>query len=1490
MADLGRQLADLLYGESQQPKETTGQKIARRLTGAGETAATIGTGLLGSVPAGLAGLTQLIPTRGRAPDVNRAAQKVEDVQSALTYLPRTETGQRYLQNTAGALETLGAPAEYLGEKALQYTGSPAAATATNVLLDPVNFIGLPGSGKATVAATKAAGRAAMAAPRVAGDILSEALTPASRFESQRGAINLGGQFEPQSTLGLVSRADQAAAALPRQKGTGAEFLRELQKTPGVSPAEIEDRGLTAALSPMGKVTKNDFLKALEDNPPVKFEEVVLGQGRIKSFEEWVADQGYGPGAIQDFGPSLRRSYDAFAQSEGQRAGGTKYNQYTTPGGENYREILLTLPSKEKRPMRPEESPERNARMERTINLQDELRALRSPRRIDEGETMEQFTNRYYGTEARSLEFEIEKLKAENSREFNEMSRAQRDWEERVAPSQFNTPHWKEPNVLAHARISDRTGPNGEKILHVEEVQSDWHQQGRKGGYKTGKEEEQLKEFAKEYDRLTARRRELLKQAEEDPKDTARVIRLIDEANDITPQLMRLGEQADQVRMASREGVPDAPFKKNWHELMMRRLVNYAAENGYDRIAITPGAEQVSRYDLSKHVDKVAIYGDNKLVAFKNGTSVTNREFKNESELAEIIGKEAAKKLLESKPDMNNIRSLEGQDLQVGGEGMKGFYDKIIPTYLNNLGKPYGSKVTQDNLYKPDFDIVRNNAARHYGEGSEAYNEAIRNMTIPVHSFAITPQMREAIKSKGLPLYKKGGSVRISDNPDTMRLELATGGAVGQERSTGSKLVGGGVRGAGMRAIFGMDLPEDATKAEREVYANVTAMSNTPGPWALAAAPAALVKGAKGAKAVKAAKEEAERSLPLILPRAPAKSKEEIAAHAERVGRQMLGEHVTSGKPGDTKNLAGRSRKENERIKRIEYELEAAKAVPESQVVQSQIGDINVAFPGDYSLSDVYLKTLEGEPIGSLQQGGSRFGLGKLDMKNPLFWASNEGPAQMVQNKITEVADVFNPNRVIGQHLAMGRVANNFAQHFADASLRAIDYSKVSRNDMELFDTVIAAGYEMKNPKTGERVQISFPEWPGIADPEGALAEMKKNPELRKWFLSRMKTPKLTKATNMPNGLDIEWAITSPDLRNMEVNLTGHSVGELVPGAKLTDDAAHETYSKGIRGRYLGHQEALTPFVLSFPDATQHIMRTQRPQDFTGTIQKVFPHQIVDQQYLDELGEYKRRLDRVILGKKNGGAVKMQAGGAIKAAAKAASKAVKPSELTPEARAAAAEVRANTERIGKARAELEKEQAGKEYFQRPEGYGSTEKVQERAKKIKERETYPQAEALERARLNAVKMLGLPEDNTAMDRARALGFMDDTFHGTFGRFEDFDLSKANPRSQYMPGLFTADDPRLAENFGDFIMPLMQRKGVTVLEKRAAREAGLPVPEANTIHDKSKGIRVTNDLSNVRSRFAAFDPAESDKPGLLKKKGGKVKFTDNLDAMRLAVQKRK
>jgi hypothetical protein len=45
-----------------------------------------------------------------------------------------------------------------------------------------------------------------------------------------------------------------------------------------------------------------------------------------------------------------------------------------------------------------------------------------------------------------------------------------------------------PNTLAHVRMSDREGANGEKLLHVEELQSDWHQQGRKRGYQKSNDE------------------------------------------------------------------------------------------------------------------------------------------------------------------------------------------------------------------------------------------------------------------------------------------------------------------------------------------------------------------------------------------------------------------------------------------------------------------------------------------------------------------------------------------------------------------------------------------------------------------------------------------------------------------------------------------------------------------------------------------------------------------------------------------------------------------------------------------------------------------------------------------------------------------------------------------------------------------------------------------------------------------------------------------
>jgi len=358
------------------------------------------------------------------------------------------------------------------------------------------------------------------------------------------------------------------------------------------------------------------------------------------------------------------------------------------------------------------------------------------------------------------------------------------------------------------------------------------------------------------------------------------------------------------------------------------------------------------------------------------------------------------------------------------------------------------------------------------------------------------------------------------------------------------------------------------------------------------------------------------SLPLDLPRAPNLTKAQLAPIVERVALQQLGEHVR--KPGESSNLADRSMREVERLKGIKYGLTPTSNVPESEPYESKIGDINIALPGDQTVSDMMLEHVNGLPIGSQQEGGARYGMGKKGV----FWASNEGPASGFQAKVTELARLTGQDpRIIAYHMAMGRVANHFAQHFADANLKAIANSKASDEDKEAFNNVIRQGYSTKHPKTGEYIHTAFPHFPGVHRPKESYAAMQQDPEMRKWFNNRMKIPNITKPLNLPNALDIEHAITEPALRNMEINLTGHSVGRVKPGAALIPGSKHKTYSHDIVGEALGHAPELSPFEVAFPDATAFVRKAYRPSDFTGTIQKVFPHQIVDENHLQQMHDY-----------------------------------------------------------------------------------------------------------------------------------------------------------------------------------------------------------------------------------------------------------------------------
>lgn len=472
--------------------------------------------------------------------------------------------------------------------------------------------------------------------------------------------------------GFYSPIDRLMEQSTRPRGTGAEYMAELSKRPGYKPQEAEDRNLQTLMA-LPKMERAAFMAELKAKPAVMPEESTFAKSILKN---------RGLNVVPDTEPYHEEDY-------------------TLPGGTNYREILLQHPK-----------------------------------------------GTFPGV-----------------------------------PEHFGGA----PNVLASIRAKDRIGPNGEKILHLEEIQSDWHQQGREKGYKPKaiNLNKTLDTVKKKYNFLhrqlydakaNAKESEQRKAEAINPEEQALHDRMLQKHQrsimDLMPQVMRADDELHKTLQLASKGVPDAPFKKDWHELALKKMIHHAAMNGYDQIAITPGAEQADRYGLSKHVSRIThmTHLDNPdsgiLFAFDpTGRQIVEKHNIPHAELPEYIGKEGAQKLLAQKPDETGYRELSSQNLEVGGEGMKGFYDRMVPAFLNKFGKKYGSQVQPGTIetrqYTPNDRSLRQLAG---------YSTPVAE-TAPVHMFNITPQMREDVVKNGIPLYAEGGGVHMAGGGDPKKESL-----------------------------------------------------------------------------------------------------------------------------------------------------------------------------------------------------------------------------------------------------------------------------------------------------------------------------------------------------------------------------------------------------------------------------------------------------------------------------------------------------------------------------------------------------------------------------------------------------------------------------------------------------------------------------------------------------------------------------------------------
>jgi hypothetical protein len=522
--------------------------------------------------------------------------------------------------------------------------------------------------------------------------------------------------------GFYSPIDQLAAQLPRTKGTGAEFMTELSKRPGYKPQEAQDRELQTLMA-LPKMERAKFLEALKAKPPVM------------------------PKAVENDGTDDPKYLTPEERNYGGNEGQAFHEQYTLPGGKNYREILLQHPQGQFKGVEGHFGGEPNILA--SIRVKDRLVPdLEGPHNV----------------------------KVIEGNRFTNVKHPTREAAERFADVKHQGGYQTEITPLNH-----------KKILHIEEIQSDWHQQGRDKGYLPSDMPKQMAaaklahqrlkeqlEYAKSSSSAGERKLKSDMPLYQDPVVRQRVEASIAQDNnsimDLMPQVMKAEAARQELEQKAKTGVPDAPFKKNWHELALKKMIHHAAANGYDSIAITPGAEQANRYGLAKQVAKLHYNADIKrLRAFNHsGREVISKDM-TPDELPQFVGKEVASSLMNT-PQEFGVHTLEGQNLNVGGAGMKGFYDKMIPAFLNQFGKKYGAQVqpgsvsivstpaqhhglteSQFQAQSPDEQqrMVRQHAYAHQGAKTE----------VPVHHFPITPEMREDVVKNGVPLYAKGGKVK-----------------------------------------------------------------------------------------------------------------------------------------------------------------------------------------------------------------------------------------------------------------------------------------------------------------------------------------------------------------------------------------------------------------------------------------------------------------------------------------------------------------------------------------------------------------------------------------------------------------------------------------------------------------------------------------------------------------------------------------------------------
>jgi len=356
--------------------------------------------------------------------------------------------------------------------------------------------------------------------------------PAKKAEG--GAVDDELQQRQLNRMGMYSAAADAARALPQGVGTPQQMLASLK---GVKPDELQWSGAQQAFVDKPRVTKDELAQHFEGNLP---------KLRVNTLYDDDPDA-----AINEF----------------------KDYKLVLPGGSNYKEDLIHLDREDERKKKAVYTPDPNlvAKEKEPTQVKGALGWRSTEKNYDIYDANGNLVGEAGGPYVYSPEGAIDSY--HRSKKY----RAELDWNKL---NTFSSSHYKnQDNIVAHVRRADRIGPDKEKILHLEEVQSDWGQTARDKGLNnpivagTVVPEEQGTWRINWPDQTYS--------AGYGSKETA--------------------EQLAKERAIEKSRyVPSGPYidtTNKWTDVALKHTLSEAAKGNYDSIIWTPGKAQAERYKL-----------------------------------------------------------------------------------------------------------------------------------------------------------------------------------------------------------------------------------------------------------------------------------------------------------------------------------------------------------------------------------------------------------------------------------------------------------------------------------------------------------------------------------------------------------------------------------------------------------------------------------------------------------------------------------------------------------------------------------------------------------------------------------------------------------------------------------------------------------------------------------------------------------------------------